>query len=79
MDFAQFLAISYGPIVGVGSQSFLALDQGSISKRELDSVLAKIILIAGRIVAHSKSLGRTLGICPKALMLYSGPHRCLDA
>jgi four helix bundle protein len=63
-DFAHFLEIAYGSLVEVASQLFLALDQGYISNEDLDPVLAEIDLIAAKIVALSKSLGRASRISP---------------
>jgi len=64
-DFAHFLEISYGSLMEVASQLFLALDQGYITQADLDSCLSYADLLAGKIVAFSKSLGRTSRISPK--------------
>jgi len=57
-DFAHFLEIAYGSLMEKASQLFLALDQKYISEEQLDSVLADADLLAGKVVAPSKSLGR---------------------
>jgi four helix bundle protein len=72
-DFAHFLEIAYGSLMEVASQLFLALDQGYISEQDLDPVLAEIDLVAGKIVALSKSLGLTSRIFPKPSTLDSRP------
>ena len=72
-DFAHFLEISYGSLMEVASQLFLALDQGYITQEDLDSCLASADLLAGRIVALSKSLGRTSRISLKPSSLDPRP------
>jgi four helix bundle protein len=57
-DFAHFLEIAYGSLMETTSQLFLAFDQQYITEQELDNLLQTADLLAGKIVALSKSLGR---------------------
>jgi four helix bundle protein len=72
-DFAHFLEIAYGSLMEVASQLFLALDQGYTAEQDLDPILTEIDLLAGKIVALSKSLGRTSRISPKPSTLDPRP------
>lgn len=57
-DFAHFLEISYASLMEVVSQLFLAHDEGYLDQASLDALLADADLLAGKLVALSKSLGR---------------------
>jgi four helix bundle protein len=81
-DFAHFLEIAYGSLMEVTSQLFLALDQGYIAEKDLDPILTEIDLLAAKIAALSKSLGRTSRLSPKPSTLDPRPssprHSTLD-
>lgn len=56
-DFAHFLEQAYGSAMEIGSQLFDALDDGYISSVELDSFLAELSAVAGKIASLNRSLG----------------------
>jgi four helix bundle protein len=57
-DFAHFLEIAYGSLMEVVSQLYLALDQGYVRDVQFDELLAEADVLASKIVALSKALGR---------------------
>lgn len=57
-DFAHFLEIAYGSLMEVVSQFYLALDQGYVRTAQLDELMAEADVLASKIVALSKALGR---------------------
>lgn len=57
-DFAHFLQIAYGSLMEVVSQCFIALDENYITEELLVEIADDADLLAGKIVALSKSLGR---------------------
>lgn len=57
-DFAHFLEIAYGSLMEVVSQSYIALDQGYVRTAQLDELMAEADVLASKIVALSKALGR---------------------
>ena len=65
MDFAHFLEIAYGSLMESVSQLFIALDENYISKLEFDALANDANLLAGKIVALSKSLGRSARIAQR--------------
>ena len=58
-DFARFLEISYGSLMEVVSQLYLALDEKYLTQDLLSEILEKADILAAQIAALSKSLGRT--------------------
>lgn len=56
--------VAYGPLMEVVSQIFIALDEGYIAQAEFDHLAQQADLLAGKIVALSKSLGRRPRITP---------------
>ena len=63
-DFAHFLEVAYGSLMEVVSQLFIALDEVYIAQAEFDHLAQQADLLAGKIVALSKSLGRRPRITP---------------
>jgi four helix bundle protein len=61
-DFAHFLEIAYGSLMEVVSQLFVALDESYIGQPEFDDLANDADRLAGKIVALSKSLGRSARI-----------------
>ena len=61
-DFAHFLEIAYGSLMETVSQCFLALDEGYLTQKDFDSLAGDADKLAGKIVALSKSLGRSARI-----------------
>ena len=57
-DFAHFLEIAYASLMEVVSQLYLALDENYITSVEFDSIADASQILAGKLVALSKSLGR---------------------
>jgi four helix bundle protein len=57
-DFAHFLEIAYGSLMEVVSQLYLALDQGYVRDVQFDELLAEADVLASKLVALSKALGR---------------------
>ena len=57
-DFARFLEIAYGSLMEVVSQLFLALDEGYVSQDDLSEIMDLAHLLASRLSALCKSLGR---------------------
>ena len=57
-DFAHFLEIAYGSLMEVVSQLYLGLDQGYVRTAQLDELMAEADVLASKIVALSKALGR---------------------
>ena len=64
-DFAHFLEIAYGSLMETVSQCFLALDEGYLTQKDFDSLAGDADKLAGKIVALSKSLGRSARIHQK--------------
>lgn len=64
VDFAHFLEIAYGSLMEVVSQSFLALDEGYLSEATFEQLAVEADILAGKIAALSKSLGRVSRITP---------------
>jgi len=58
-DFAHFLEIAYGSPMEVVSQLFIALDEGYLARDIFDQSAADANVLAGKLVALSKSLGRS--------------------
>jgi len=58
VDFAHFLEISYGSLMEVVSQLFLALDESYVPEETFIQLANDADLLAGKIAALSKSLGR---------------------
>jgi four helix bundle protein len=58
VDFAHFLEIAYGSLMEVVSQLFLALDESYLTENSFDQLADEADLLAGKIAALSKSLGR---------------------
>jgi len=69
-DFAHFLEIAYGSLMEVVSQLFIALDETYIGQPEFDILANDADRLAAKIVALSKSLGRSARI---------SQHSTLDA
>ncbi|MFZ0435146.1 MAG: four helix bundle protein [Chthoniobacterales bacterium] len=57
-DFARFLEIAYGSLMETASQLFLAHDEAYLSHATFTEIMDQIHLIASRLSALSKSLGR---------------------
>lgn len=57
-DFSHFLEIAYGSLMEAISQLFLALDESFVTEDTFDRLTADGDLLASKIVALSKSLGR---------------------
>lgn len=57
-DFAHFLEIAYGSLMEVVSQLFIALDEAYLAQDVFDCIASDADVLAGKIVALSKSLGR---------------------
>jgi len=57
-DFAHFLEIAYGSLMEVVSQLFIALDEEYLAQDVFDRLACDADVLAGKIVALSKSLGR---------------------
>ena len=64
VDFAHFLEIAYGSLMEYVSQLFLALDENYLTKDSFDQLANDADLLAGKIAALSKSLGRVSRIAP---------------
>ena len=58
-DFAHFLVIAYGFSMEVVSQLFIALDEGYLARDIFDQSSADANVLAGKLVALSKSPGRS--------------------
>ena len=58
-NFAHFLEIAYGSLMEALSQLFLAFDQGYLPKDNFAELQEQAALLAGKIGALSKSLGRS--------------------
>ena len=58
VDFAHFLEIAYGSLMEVVSQLFLALDEAYLAEDSFEQLSNDADLLAGKIAALSKSLGR---------------------
>lgn len=57
-DFAHFLEIAYGSLMEVVSQLYIALDQGYLARSAMEDLSDQARLLAAKIAALSKSLGR---------------------
>lgn len=57
-DFAHFLEIAYGSLMEVVSQLYIALDQGYLARSAMEDLPDQARLLAAKIAALSKSLGR---------------------
>ena len=68
-DFAHFLEIAYGSLMEVLSQLFVARGEEYISQAAFDDLAGQADVLAGKIVALTKSLGR------KPRISSSGPRR----
>lgn len=64
VDFAHFLEIAYGSLMETVSQLFLAMDESYISSKSFEGLANDADLLAAKIVALSKSLGRKPRIHP---------------
>lgn len=69
-DFSHFLEIAYGSLMEAISQLFLALDESFVTEDTFDRLTADGDLLASKIVALSKSLGRK----PRINRPNSGPR-----
>ena len=58
VDFAHFLEIAYGSLMEVVSQLFIALDEEYLAQDVFDHLASDADVLARKIVALSKSLGR---------------------
>jgi four helix bundle protein len=57
-DFAHFLEIAYGSLMEVVSQLFIALDESYLTEAQFEALADEADVLAGKIVALSKALGR---------------------
>lgn len=57
-DFAHFLEIAYGSLMEVVSQLFIALDERYLTEVEFEAFADEADVLASKIVALSKALGR---------------------
>jgi len=57
-DLAHFLEIAYGSLMEVVSQLFIAQHENYITETDFDALADEADVLAGKIVALSKSLGR---------------------
>jgi four helix bundle protein len=57
-DFAHFLEIAYGSLMEVVSQLFIALDESYLTELQFEALAEEADVLASKIVALSKSLGR---------------------
>jgi len=57
-DFAHFLEIAYGSLMEVVSQLFIALDESYLIESQFEALADEADMLASKIVALSKSLGR---------------------
>jgi four helix bundle protein len=69
VDFAHFLEIAYGSLMESVSQLFLAVDENYLNTDSFDSLLADADLLAGKIAALSKSLGRVSRIAQPSTLV----------
>jgi four helix bundle protein len=58
VDFAHFLEIAYGSLMEVVSQLFIALDESYFTEAEFEALADEADVLASKIVALSKALGR---------------------
>ncbi len=73
-DFAQFVEIAYGSASEVASDLFLACDEGYISEKERDEVLAQVEVVIAKASGLYRRLKGAQGknLPPSAFRL---PHR----
>ena len=77
-DFAHFLEIAYGSLMEVVSQLFIALDENYITETDFDALADEADVLAGKIVALAKSLGRQPRIAsPQKSRAQSGASRAV--
>lgn len=57
-DFAQFVEIAYGSAMEIASDAFLALDEGYISDKEHEKLLAQVETVASKASGLYRKLSR---------------------
>ena len=72
-DFAHFLEIAYGSLMETVSQLFLALDEEYLSLDTFEKITVDADLLASKIVALAKSLGRKSRIAQRKMTSVESP------
>ncbi len=75
-DFAHFLEVAYGSLMEVVSQLFIAQDENYITETDFDALADEADMLAGKIAALAKALGRQPRIAsPQKSRAESGTSR----
>jgi four helix bundle protein len=67
-DFAQFVEIGYGSVMEVASDAFLALDEGHITDKEHERLLAQVEIVAAKTSGLYRKLSGAVAGAPRSAL-----------